>query len=110
MLETPGWQIDRNHRMKNHTWYVTFEIPWRGTAVRGRRSRSTLTFETETEAKDFARAKFDEGLVVTAGTIIPHLPRRAIASGSIPSWLEEGREQDSGDAAEHTDVQSGKIE
>jgi len=49
------------------------------------------------EAKNFARAKFDEGLVVTAGTIIPHLPRRAIASASIPSWLEEGREQDNGD-------------
>ena len=96
--------------MKKHTWYVTFEVPWRGTAVRGRRSRSTLTFETETEAKDLARAKFDEGLVVTAGTIIPQLPRRAIPSGSIPSWLEEGREQDSRDAAESTDPEPGKIE
>ena len=96
--------------MKKHTWYVTFEVPWRGTAVRGRRSRSTLTFETETEAKDLARAKFDEGLVVTAGTIIPQLPRRAIPSGNIPSWFDEGREQDSGDAAENTVPQSGKIE
>jgi hypothetical protein len=96
--------------MNKHTWYVTFEVPWRGTAVRGRRSRSTQTFDTETEAKDFARAKFDEGLVVTAGTIIPHLPRRAIPSGSIPSWLEVGREQDSGDAAESTDPEPGKIE
>jgi hypothetical protein len=98
-----------NHRMK-HTWYVTFEVPWRGTAVRRRRSRSTLTFETETEAKNFARAKFDEGLVVTAGTIIPHLPRRAIASGSIPSWLEQGQEQGGGDAAERIDAQTGKPE
>ena len=96
--------------MKKHTWYVTFEIPWRGTAVRGRRSRSTQTFETETEAKDFARAKFDEGLVVTAGTIIPHLPRRAIPSGSISSWLDEGQQQDGGDTAESTDPQSGKTE
>jgi hypothetical protein len=96
--------------MKNHTWYVTFEIPWRGTAVRGRRSRSTLTFKTEMEAKNFARAKFDEGLVVTAGTIIPHLPKRAIASGSFPSWLEEGREPDSGDPTESTDPESGKTE
>ena len=94
--------------MKKHTWYVTFEVPWRGTAVRGRRSRSTLTFETETEAKDFARAKFNEGLVVTAGTIIPHLPRRAIPSGSIPSWLEEEQEQDCGGAAENPDAQRGK--
>lgn len=96
--------------MKNHTWYVTFEIPWRGTAVRGRRSRSTLTFKTEMEAKNFARAKFDGGLVVTAGTIIPHLPKRAIASGSIPSWLEEGREPDSGDPTESTDPESRKTE
>ena len=59
------------------------------------------------EAKSFARAKFDEGLVVTAGTIIPHLPRRAIASGNIPSWLDEGREQESGDAAESADPKSG---
>lgn len=67
-------------------------------------------FETETEAKNFARAKFDEGLVVTAGTIIPHLPRRAIASGSIPSWLEEGRELGAGDAPETPKTQSEKIE
>jgi hypothetical protein len=104
------WQIRRNYRMKKHAWYVTFEVPWRGTAVRSRRSRSTQTFETETEAKDFARAKFDDGLVVTAGTIIPHLPRRAIPSGSIPSWLEVGREQDISDAAESPDPQSGKTE
>ena len=108
--EKVGWQIRPNHRMNKHTWYVTFEVPWRGTAVRSRRSRSTQTFETETEAKDFARAKFDDGLVVTAGTIIPHLPRCAIPSGSISSWLGEGREQDSGDAAESTDPQSGKTE
>ena len=87
---------------------MTFEVPWRGTAVRSRRSRSTQTFETETEAKDFARAKFDDGLVVTAGTIIPHLPRRAIPSGSIPSWLEEGQEQDGGGAVENPDAQRGK--
>jgi hypothetical protein len=96
--------------MKNHAWYVTFELPWRGTASRSRRSRSTQTFEAEIEAKSFARAKFDEGLVVTAGTIIPHLPKRAIASGNIPSWLDEGHEQDSGEPKESTDPQSGKSE
>jgi len=62
------------------------------------------------EARSFARAKFEEGLVVTAGTIIPHLPKRAILSGNIPSWLEEGHEQDSGDARENIDPQSGKSE
>lgn len=94
--------------MKKHTWYVTFEIPWSGTAVRSRRSRSTQTFETETEAKNFTRAKFDEGLVVTAGTIIPHLPRRAIPSGSIPSWLEEGQQQSATGTPENPDAQPRK--
>ena len=92
----------------NHTWYVTFEIPWRGTAVRKRRSRSTQTFETESEAKNFARVKFEEGSIVTAGTIIPHLPRRAIASGSIQSWFDEDGGQHSGDLAGSTDGQSRK--
>ena len=32
--------------------------------------------------------KFDEGLVVTAGTIIPHSPRQAIPSAGIAAWLE----------------------
>jgi hypothetical protein len=101
---------DSSDHRTNHTWYVTFEIPWRGTAVRRRRSRSTQTFATETEARNFARAKFDEGLVMTAGTIIPHLPRRATASGSILSWLDEGQEQGSGDAAENTDALTRKLE
>jgi hypothetical protein len=48
----------------------------------------TRTFETEADAMDFARAKFDGGLIVTAGTINPHLPRKAIPSGEIPAWLE----------------------
>jgi hypothetical protein len=79
------------------TWYVTFNLPRRGTLVRRRSHRSTRTFETETEAKNFARMKFQEGLIVTAGTIIPHSPRRAIASGSISAWLAQGHEQDTAD-------------
>ena len=74
----------------NHTWYVTFEVPRSGTTVQPRSPRLTKTFETEAEARDFARTKFDSGLVVTAGTIIPHLPRRAIPSEEIPIWLESG--------------------
>ena len=58
-----------------HTWYVTFEVPTDGTLSRRRHPRLTKTFETEAAAKDFARTKFDDGLIVTAGTIIPHLPR-----------------------------------
>jgi hypothetical protein len=30
-------------------------------------------------------------LIVTAGTIIPHLPRRAIPSEEIPAWLKTGK-------------------
>jgi hypothetical protein len=80
-----------------HKWYVTFEIPRRGKLVRRRSPRSTAAFETETEAKDFARTKFEEGLIVTAGTINPNLPRRAIPSGEIPSWLGLERQDESAD-------------
>jgi hypothetical protein len=77
----------------NHTWYVTFEVPRTGTLVQRRNPRLTKTFETEAEARDFARKKFDCGLIVTAGTINPHLPRRAIPSEEIPVWLESGSRQ-----------------
>ena len=76
-----------------HIWYVTFEVPRRGTLVQRRSPRSTRTFETEAEAKAFARVKFDDGLIVTAGTINPYSPRTAIASEGIPRWLENGQEQ-----------------
>ena len=77
----------RHHGMK-HTWYVTFEVPPDGTLLRRRHPRLTKTFETEAEARAFARTKFNEGLVVTAGTMIPHLPRTSIPSPEIPAWLE----------------------
>src|SRR4051794_27643951 len=63
-----------------HIWYVTYEVPRSGTLVPRRTPRLTRTFETEAEARDFARTKFDGGLIVTAGTVNPHLPRRAIPS------------------------------
>ena len=56
--------------------------------VQRRNPRLSKTFDTEAEARDFARTKFDAGLIVTAGTINPHLPRRAIPSEEIPVWLE----------------------
>jgi hypothetical protein len=71
-----------------HAWYVTFEVHKRGLLPKRRSPRITRTFETEAEAKSFARARFDEGLVVYAGTINPHVPRQLIPSNSIPSWLE----------------------
>jgi hypothetical protein len=52
-----------------------------------------MTFETEAEAKDFARAKFHEGLMVYAGTINPYSPKKLISSRKLPHWLGETQEQ-----------------
>lgn len=73
-------------------WYVTFEVPREGTLVKRRNPRLTRTFETEADAKNFARIKCEEGLAVTAGTIIPHLPRKAIASVDIHAWLDDAQD------------------
>ncbi len=77
-----------------HSWYVTFEVPTDGTLSRRRHPRLTKTFETEAEAKNFARSKFNEGLIVSAGTNNPHLPRVSIPSLEIPVWLEPRGEVD----------------
>jgi len=76
-----------------YTWYVTFEMQKRGVLPRRRSPRATRRFETENEAKDFARAKFNEGLPVYAGTINPYSPKQLIPLRSIPSWLEQAEEQ-----------------
>jgi hypothetical protein len=73
----------------SYTWYVTYELHKRGTLPKSRHPRLTKCFVTEAEAKIFAREKLDEGLVVTAGTLNPHLPRRIIASDLISAWLAE---------------------
>jgi hypothetical protein len=77
-----------------HTWYVTFEVPPDGTLLKRRHPRLTKTFETEAEAKGFARTKFNDGLIVTAGTIVPYVPRLAIPSVDIPAWLGSARQVD----------------
>jgi len=74
-----------------HAWYVTFELRRRGILPKRRTMRMTRTFVTEAEAKEFARAKFDEGLVVFAGTLNPHVPKRLIPSGRISSWLDNSK-------------------
>lgn len=74
-----------------HTWYVTYEVPADGTLLRRRHPRLTKMFVTEAEARDFARAKYNAGLIVTAGTILPHLPRALIPSEEIPCWLTPTR-------------------
>jgi hypothetical protein len=52
-------------------------------------ARSTEVFQTEQQAKAFARARRAEDLSVTAGTLNPHVPKRTIASMQILGWLNE---------------------
>ncbi len=74
------------------TWYVTVELHQSGVLPRPRSPRHTTTFKTETEAKNFARAKLREGLIVFAGTINPVVPRKHISSHSIADWLSNEAE------------------
>ena len=69
-------------------WFVTFEVR-NVTPKKLRSPRSTRTFESEAEAKIFARTKLAEGVTVYAGTISPHSPRRSIPWSGITYWLEE---------------------
>jgi hypothetical protein len=82
-----------------HTWYVTFEVRKGRILPRRRSPRLTRTFDTETEAKEFARVKFNEGLMVYAGTINPYSPRQLISSSGIPTWLEGTHEADAAGSA-----------
>jgi hypothetical protein len=86
-----------------YTWYVTFEVHNRGALQKRRRPRATKTFETEKDAKEFARAKFNEGLVVHAGTIIPLKPGRTITWSDVPAWLDDEREKQSQDDAQESE-------
>jgi hypothetical protein len=75
------------------SWYVTFEIRQRGLLSKKERSpRESQTFATEAEAKMFARARLKEGLVVFAGTLNPHSPKRLVLFPAIPDWLAEQNE------------------
>jgi hypothetical protein len=93
-----------------YSWYVTFEVQKRGLLPRRRSPRATRKFETETEARDFARAKFNEGLIVYAGTINPYSPKQLIPSSNIPSWIEhaEGQEIADADRAAHEQKSNGQ--
>ena len=65
-----------------------------------------MTFETERQAKVFARTKFHEGLIVYAGTINPYSPKRLISSRDLVHWLDEPQEQ----SAEDRDGAAGEEE
>jgi hypothetical protein len=67
----------------------TFETPKQALLSRKRRnSRMTKTFETEAEAKKFAREQLEKGLSVAAGTINPQFPKQVIPYSKIFDWLE----------------------
>jgi hypothetical protein len=68
-------------------WYVTFRPKER----QGKRVQASegLSFQTEREAKAFARAKLADGLNVSAGTLNPHQPKRTISSIQLREWLNE---------------------
>jgi hypothetical protein len=73
----------------DNTWYVSFETSRTGKLLGRSSARTTVTFQNEFDAKEFARTKFAEGLNVSAGTINPHFPKRMIASTQIHEWLEQ---------------------
>lgn len=72
------------------TWYVSFELPkLKLRAATRRLPRQSETFFTEDEARTFASEKCKEGLIVSAGTLNPYLPRRTIPSLEIHLWIAE---------------------
>ena len=72
-----------------HTWYVSFEMPRPPIGEKKRPySRITRSFESEIEAKAFAKEKLQQSPDVNAGTLNPVLPKRVITSAQICGWLE----------------------
>jgi hypothetical protein len=70
------------------TWYVSYIAS--ADLLDDRPHRATKTFEDETRAKEFARARANAGdRTLIAGTINPATPKRVIPSASIPAWLEQ---------------------
>ena len=69
------------------TWYVSILVP--GGEKTGHYSRRSVTFASESEAKKFAASKIATGTEVSAGTLNPIAPKRAIKSSEIEKWLSE---------------------
>jgi hypothetical protein len=85
------------------TWYVTYEIRKRGLLHKKERSpRLTRTFLSEADAKIFALEKLKEGLVLFAGTLNPHSPKRVVLSRNIADWLGEQSEAAANSASEES--------
>jgi hypothetical protein len=70
------------------TWYVSYIAS--GDMLVDRPHRATKTFENETKAREFARARAKAGdRTLIAGTINPVTPKRVIPSAAIPDWLDD---------------------
>jgi hypothetical protein len=73
-------------RVITDRWFVSVDTPKHKGPVSSR-TRQAKTFPTESEAKQFAKAKLAEGMKVTAGT---HQPiRRIVTASDINQWIEE---------------------
>jgi len=73
-------------------WFVSVDTPKQQGPFSSRSPsvRQTKSFPTESEAKQFAKAKLSEGMKVTAGTLSPHQPiRRNITAPEINRWIDE---------------------
>jgi hypothetical protein len=71
-----------------HIWYVSFEMPRAPIGEKRPYSRKTRTFQSEIEAKNFAKEQLQGSPNVNAGTLNPFLPKRVITSAQIYEWLE----------------------
>jgi hypothetical protein len=65
------------------TWFVSYR---RSRSPGSGHARVTETFESEAEAKDFARRLSPQGNI-NAGTINPHRPKKFFGSANINEWL-----------------------
>jgi hypothetical protein len=81
-------------------WYVSYTMQ---SDRRSRRyERFTKTFDSEENAKLFARKIAANGLRLTAGTINPHSPKRIVPTTKIATWLDAADRPGSCDAAGQT--------
>jgi hypothetical protein len=95
------WFERKARRNVRNDWFVSVEIPKQLQLASPKKSaRQTKTFPTETDAKQFAKAKLSEKHHmekhhIVAGTLLgAYLPIRRIISGSqLYSWVREQDQQ-----------------
>jgi hypothetical protein len=81
----------------NHIWYVSFEMPRAPIGKKQPYSRKTRTFQSEIEAKNFAKEKLQNSSAVNAGTLNPFFPKRVITTAQMFEWLEAPLSRESED-------------